>query len=160
MSAGEILVGVVLGLIVNEFCDVSPWLARRLVRLSARMRYGSPDRRDMRAEEQQAIIDLRPGKLLKLATAAWFAVSAAGSWAHVSFRRRLLLHRFAKHHRRLRRGRRRMLRVASKKFQTSEGRIEVQDILGIREANERFQEFVGRTEQLYLQMREATRRRG
>jgi membrane protein YdbS with pleckstrin-like domain len=72
----EILLAVVLGLIVNEMSDVSPWAARKMVRWSAQVRYGDAPRAADRAEELAALIDERPGKLFKLGTATRF-VSAA-----------------------------------------------------------------------------------
>ena len=74
MSA--VLISIVIGLIVNECCDVSPWCARKLVRWSAHQRYMDPGRAAGRAEELEALIDARPGKLLKLLTALGFAGSA------------------------------------------------------------------------------------
>lgn len=71
-----ILISVIIGLIVNEGCDVSPWCARRLVRWSAHRRYAEPGRAAGRAEELEALIDARPGQLLKLFTAVGFAGSA------------------------------------------------------------------------------------
>jgi membrane protein YdbS with pleckstrin-like domain len=76
MSAAEITLAVVLGLIVNEFSDVSPWLARKLVGWSARLRYGDTTRAEIRAEELAAVINDRPGKLFKLGTGVRFASSA------------------------------------------------------------------------------------
>jgi membrane protein YdbS with pleckstrin-like domain len=72
----EITLAVVLGLIVNEFSDVSPWLARRLVAWSARQRYGDTARAEIRAEELGAVINDRPGKLFKLGTGVRFASAA------------------------------------------------------------------------------------
>jgi hypothetical protein len=79
MSIGALALAVVLGLIVNEICDVSPWLARRLVRWSARLRYQDASRAQLRAEELTALINERPGKLLKLCTGAIFALSAGAA---------------------------------------------------------------------------------
>jgi membrane protein YdbS with pleckstrin-like domain len=76
MSGMEITLAVVLGLIVNEFSDVSPWLARRLVAWSARQRYGDTARAEIRAEELGAVINDRPGKLFKLGTGVRFASAA------------------------------------------------------------------------------------
>lgn len=76
MTTLEVVVGIVVGLVVNECCDVSPWLARRLVRWSARRRYRNPRRAEVRAEELVGLIDLRPGKLFKLITALGFVVTA------------------------------------------------------------------------------------
>jgi hypothetical protein len=77
MTGQEILVGVILGLLINECCEVSPWLARRLVRWSARRRYADPSRAEIRAEELAGLIDSRPGKLFKLVTALGFVLTAA-----------------------------------------------------------------------------------
>ncbi len=71
-----ILVGIGCAYLGNELCDFSPWCARKLVRWSAFRRYANPDRAEMRAEELAAVIDARPGNLLKLITAAGFAAAA------------------------------------------------------------------------------------
>ena len=71
-----ILLGIVPGLLANEFCEFSPWCARKLVRWSAFRRYTDPGRAAMRAEELTALIDDRPGNLFKLFTAACFAADA------------------------------------------------------------------------------------
>ncbi|KAA9375200.1 hypothetical protein F5972_27875 [Microbispora cellulosiformans] len=82
MSNAEIVLGILLGLVVNEFCDVSPWLARIVIRWSADIRYKNAPRQQMRADELVALIEERPGKLFKLLTAAGFLVSAI---FHVSY---------------------------------------------------------------------------
>jgi hypothetical protein len=66
-------------LAVNECCDVSPWIARKLVRWSAHRRYAPSSRAEVRAEECAAYIDDRPGKLFKLLTALIFATKAVVS---------------------------------------------------------------------------------
>jgi mycothiol system anti-sigma-R factor len=71
-----ILLGIVSGLLANEFCEFSPWCARELVRWSAFRRYANPGRAEMRAEELTALINERPGNLFKLFTAAGFAGAA------------------------------------------------------------------------------------
>jgi hypothetical protein len=73
----SVLIPVAIGLLVNELCDVSPWLARKLVRWSAYRRYADPARAEARAEELTAVINARPGNLFKLITAVGFAASAA-----------------------------------------------------------------------------------
>lgn len=77
MTSAEIVLAIFLGLLVNEACDVSPWLARKVVCWSAYRRYGDAERAAVRTEELTALIDERPGKLLKLITALVFAVAAA-----------------------------------------------------------------------------------
>lgn len=78
MSPIEILLAIVLGLAVNECSDVSPWLARKLMRLSARLRYVDLERRRIRSDEWVALVDERPGKLLKLLTGIGFLLAAVG----------------------------------------------------------------------------------
>jgi hypothetical protein len=69
-----VMVGVVLGLLVNECTEVSPWLAHKVVRWAAVIR--QPDRVDEFAEERAATINDRPGKLFKLFTALGFLFAA------------------------------------------------------------------------------------
>lgn len=76
MTTGQILLAILTGLIVNECCDMSPWLARKLVRWSAHRRYTPAARAELRAEELAAYIDDRPGRLFKLITALGFAIAA------------------------------------------------------------------------------------
>lgn len=76
MTAVEVALSIILGLIVNEFSDVSPWAARRLVVWSARLRYGGTERAEIRGEELAAVINDRPGKLFKLCTALGFVSTA------------------------------------------------------------------------------------
>ncbi|MEW9533257.1 hypothetical protein [Microbispora sp. NPDC049125] len=78
MTSFEILIGIGTGLLINEACDVSPWAARKLVRIAARLRYTDPVRAAVRAEELTSVIEERPGKLLKLAGA--LAFWAAACW--------------------------------------------------------------------------------
>ncbi len=82
MSVEGVLVSIVLGLVINEMCDVSPWCARRLVQLSVRLRYADLERRRIRADELVALIDERPGKLMKLGTSLGFLCAAMPSWMH------------------------------------------------------------------------------
>jgi Anaphase-promoting complex subunit 4 WD40 domain len=81
MSIWSVAGGVVLALAVNEFCDVCPWGAAKLVRWSARLRYTDPERAEVRAEELAALIESRPGKLFKLITALGFVLVAIRAWA-------------------------------------------------------------------------------
>jgi hypothetical protein len=73
----ELVVAVVLGLLVNEATDICPWIAVRLVRWAARLLYRrAPERAAIRGEELAALINERPGKLLKLFTALGFVLYA------------------------------------------------------------------------------------
>jgi len=95
MTAGMILFAIISGLAINEFCDLSPWLARKLVRWSAYRRYANRGLAEDRADELAAVIDARPGKLFKLGTALGFVtaaiavsvVRAAARWIPASGRR-------------------------------------------------------------------------
>ncbi|WP_371408906.1 hypothetical protein OG423_32170 [Micromonospora zamorensis] len=78
MNGWEIVASFVFGLLVNEMTDVSPWAARRLVRWAAYRWTTDPDMAEVYAEEWTAIIDERPGKLFKLATALQFTGGAVG----------------------------------------------------------------------------------
>ncbi|MFC0504223.1 hypothetical protein [Micromonospora costi] len=78
MNGWEIIASFVFGLLVNEMTDVSPWAARKLVRWAAYRWTIDPDIAAGYAEEWTAIIDERPGKLLKLMTALRFSTGAAG----------------------------------------------------------------------------------
>lgn len=72
MTGWELLTAVVVGLAVNESIELSPWLARRVVKVAARLRYAHNPRAVLRGEEWAAIIEERPGKLFKLLTASGF----------------------------------------------------------------------------------------
>ena len=63
MTIGQILLAIITGLAVNECCDVSPWVTRKLVRWSARRRYAPPARAELHAEELAAYNDDWPGRL-------------------------------------------------------------------------------------------------
>lgn len=62
-----------LGALVNEFSDLYPWMARGVARWAAWHWTKDRDRAEGYAEEWTAVIDARPGKLLKLLTALGFA---------------------------------------------------------------------------------------
>jgi lipopolysaccharide/colanic/teichoic acid biosynthesis glycosyltransferase len=77
VTRGEIAFAIISGLLVNEVTDICPWLAIRLMRWAARLRYpNAPERATTRGEELAALINDRPGKLFKLFTAVGFAVHA------------------------------------------------------------------------------------
>jgi hypothetical protein len=72
-----IVISIVVGLLANEVTDVSPWLAGKVARWSARLRYAAdPNLAATRAEELTALINERPGNLFKLLTALGFGCSA------------------------------------------------------------------------------------
>ena len=72
--------GLVVPLVVNEITGWSEWIARGLARWSARIRYAnSPYANDMGEEWETVILD-RPVQLLKLLTAACFAIDAVRVW--------------------------------------------------------------------------------
>ena len=80
MTMWTAILSVLLGLAVNECCEVSPWAAKKIARWSARLRYDDPERAEIRSEELVALIEDRPGKLLKLITALCFAAAALRAW--------------------------------------------------------------------------------
>ncbi|MFI7547225.1 hypothetical protein [Actinoplanes sp. NPDC049599] len=68
-----VALSVVTGLLVNEICDISPWLALRMVRRAARLwSVGDPMVAEAYGEEWAAIIADCPGKLSKMVRAAGF----------------------------------------------------------------------------------------
>jgi lipopolysaccharide/colanic/teichoic acid biosynthesis glycosyltransferase len=77
VTRAEIAFAIISGLLVNEVTDVCPWLAIRLMRWVAQLRYPhAPERAATRAEELAALINDRPGNLFKLFTALGFALHA------------------------------------------------------------------------------------
>ncbi|MFF4810560.1 hypothetical protein ACFY03_20335 [Micromonospora chersina] len=74
----ELLLGALLSLALSELTEVSPWAARKLVRWAAYRWTTDPELAAAYAEEWAAIIDERPGKLLKLLTATGFTLGATG----------------------------------------------------------------------------------
>jgi hypothetical protein len=72
-----IAVSMITGAVVNEFCDISPWLAEKIVRRSAQL-WAFPDRDSANelANEWAAVINDAPGKLTKLGHALRFAFGA------------------------------------------------------------------------------------
>jgi hypothetical protein len=77
-----ILLGILAAVIAEQLSATFPSLALKLVRWSAGRRYaGNPARAEVRAEELEALIEERPGGLLKLTTALGFA--AATVWSAV-----------------------------------------------------------------------------
>lgn len=71
----ELVTAAVLGLVINEFCDISPWIARKVIRLAARS-VPDPEVRERLEEEWAAGLQDRPGKILKLISALTILASA------------------------------------------------------------------------------------
>ncbi|WP_217240858.1 restriction endonuclease [Streptomyces sp. AC555_RSS877] len=69
----QTLLAVFLGLLVNEMCDVSSHLAQRLLRWAAR-RIPGEGNAERYEEEWLALLEERPGKILKLAFASWMVI--------------------------------------------------------------------------------------
>jgi hypothetical protein len=77
VTRGEIAFAIISGLLVNEATDICPWLAIRLMRWAARLRYPNDSGcAATRGEELGALINDRPGKLFKLFTGLGFALHA------------------------------------------------------------------------------------
>jgi DNA-binding transcriptional MerR regulator/DNA-binding PadR family transcriptional regulator len=77
VTRGEMVFAIVSGLLVNECCDISPWVAVPLMRWATRLRYrGAAERASVRGEELAALIQDRPGNLFKLLTAFGFTLHA------------------------------------------------------------------------------------
>jgi hypothetical protein len=76
-----IVAGVLAGLLIAEYGEIAPWIARMLVRWSAFRMYADVVRAQIRSEELAALIEERPGKVLKLMTALGYAGVAVGSLA-------------------------------------------------------------------------------
>jgi hypothetical protein len=81
-TAMTILLGILAAVIAEQLAATFPSLALKLVRWSAGRRYaGNPARAEVRAEELEALIEARPGGLLKITTALGFAAAAVWSAA-------------------------------------------------------------------------------
>jgi hypothetical protein len=74
-----IVAGVLAGLLIAEYGEIAPWLARKVVRWAALRMYPDVVRAQIRSEELAALIEARPGKVLKLMTALGYAGVAVGS---------------------------------------------------------------------------------
>ncbi|MFF5082539.1 hypothetical protein ACFY36_36305 [Actinoplanes sp. NPDC000266] len=69
-----VLVSIATGALVNEFCDVSPWLADKIARRAARLWSAGDSALEV---EWAAVIQDCPGKLTKLFIALRFGAGAA-----------------------------------------------------------------------------------
>lgn len=79
MTTVAILCGVVAGLIVAEYTALAPLVAKSIMRRSAWIYYAHDEAvAAERADEWQALIEARPGNLLKLGTAFFFGTGALG----------------------------------------------------------------------------------
>jgi hypothetical protein len=77
VSVGDIVLNLVFGVAAIELSDLAAWLARPLARWAARFYYPRrPDRAATRAQEWVSVIEERPTSILKLVTAASFAMGA------------------------------------------------------------------------------------
>jgi hypothetical protein len=101
MTTGMIFFTIITGLAINEFCELSSWVARKLVRWSAHRRYTNPHCARDRADELAAAIDTRPGTLVKLSTALGFATAAIATYISRAVARRLTSHAATIEHDRL-----------------------------------------------------------
>ncbi|MGW3459735.1 restriction endonuclease [Streptomyces olivaceoviridis] len=82
----QMLLAVFLGLLVNEMCDVSSHLARQLLRWGARHIPGEGNA-ERYEEEWLALLEERPGKILKLAFASWMVIRSTFTMRRI-YRRR------------------------------------------------------------------------
>ncbi|WP_189877111.1 hypothetical protein [Streptomyces bluensis] len=69
----NLLIPTALSLAIGEFTEVSPWLARRILRFAARQ-LRNPEAAERYEAEWTALLDERPGKLLKVFFASWIAL--------------------------------------------------------------------------------------
>ncbi|MFF4305527.1 hypothetical protein [Streptomyces sp. NPDC001601] len=69
----NLLIPTALSMVIGECTEVSPWLARCVLRLAAH-RLGNPEAAERYEAEWTALLDERPGKLLKLFFATWIAL--------------------------------------------------------------------------------------
>jgi len=60
VTAWGITLSVLLGLIVNEFSDLSPWLARRVIPVAAHLWAQTPEEGVAYSEEWAAVVEERP----------------------------------------------------------------------------------------------------
>jgi hypothetical protein len=91
MSIDEIIWTILLGALVIELTEAAAWLAVRVARRAAVLRYPQrPDRAAIRAREWASVVEERPGKLFKLATAIGFVCVALTSRSNAALRHRHL----------------------------------------------------------------------
>ncbi|MEW2181074.1 hypothetical protein AB0890_32705 [Streptomyces sp. NPDC005406] len=69
------VIALITAMILTECTEISPWLARRILRTAAR-RIGNQEAAERYEEEWLSLLEERPGKILKLFSAAWIALRA------------------------------------------------------------------------------------
>lgn len=77
MTTTQLISAILVGFAFAEWTDIAPWFAARMIRWAAP--YSYPDDEERAAthtEKLLAVIEERPGKLLKLASALAFAMPA------------------------------------------------------------------------------------
>jgi hypothetical protein len=68
-----IMISIITGALVNEFCDVSPWIARKVIRRAASLWAGADlDLASAYKAEWAAVVEDCPGKITKLIHATSF----------------------------------------------------------------------------------------
>lgn len=84
MTRNEIIatvtLGVLGGVIANEIGDYTSWLARKIVRRAARLWARNGEMAEAYEEEWQALVNERPGKLLKVLSALGFLGTGICMW--------------------------------------------------------------------------------
>ncbi|GAA2471320.1 hypothetical protein [Winogradskya humida] len=81
------IAGFVTAVAVNEFSDLSPWLAERVIRGAARLwAYHDPELAEVYREEWAALVHERPGKVTKLLSAMPFLVVAVINFPRLTLR--------------------------------------------------------------------------
>jgi hypothetical protein len=116
LTTAEIVLTIILGLAVNEICAVSPWVADKLVRWSARHRDEDPARAEIHAEDQARLIEDCPSNLLKVLIALGFAAQSLVVLVH------RVLHALVGHHR---------LRVAANNIRHPMNAVAVPGLTGL-----------------------------
>ncbi|MGF1344697.1 MULTISPECIES: hypothetical protein [unclassified Streptomyces] len=72
------VIALITAMILTECTEISPWLARRILRTAAQ-RIGSQEAAERYEEEWLSLLEERPGKILKLFSAAWIALRATST---------------------------------------------------------------------------------
>jgi hypothetical protein len=75
----------------NEFCDIAPWLAKRVLRRAARIEAANQDEESLILDELLALLDEVPGKISKL---VWSLGRLGFSWRFAAKKFKLSLRKF------------------------------------------------------------------